>query len=400
MSIKHLEDLTYNEFRTILETEWHVSEKIDGSFFIFGKDEYGFYATKKGFQKLRKVSDWPDTCWSSDFKQAHEVAHDFYLEYIKDKINDNFQIEAEIVGSSRHNTIVYTLEENTKYLVITNSSIDCLHVDNGKAGGTYRYPLLNFNSIMEETYSPDGIDIQKAYKETQWSIIFPSQIISVFSRVYIGGVLKNYISLFESYFNNYSGILDLTYKQVYNTKLNKRPDYIEKGNWTPEVRARIKEERELVNNDFLELKLMFKRKVTKSLSQYMKTTFMPVSMIEGYVVRAGNVVFKITNKEGFTKANMYTHFLKYMLVGDPVKKKHSFLSRTKHWSQEDRLSRLEVLRQRFLKHHKKLKKNFENVSANSHVTPGSTIISYSSPDMFQRALNLFAEVRKRIIDGW
>ena len=110
---------------------------------------------------------------------------------------------------------------------------------------------------------------------------------------------------------------------------------------------------------------------------------------EGYVItlQNGNMYKILSNEKDFKKANYYSYWLKFNIVGGRRPKKPSFLRRTQNWSTEERLARLEKLRNRYIRNRNRLTRTY-----------GPYTVSYSD-DLNIRMLAMFNDTKNRIENG-
>lgn len=401
MGIKYIEDLSYEQFLEVLSLNWNVSEKIDGSFFEFGlDDDLRFFARRKIGQSCFCESDWPDEGWAESYRQAHSVA-EILVEVIRNdlRVNEPFTIGSEIVTSPRHNTILYSIGK-TKFLVIT-SLPDIEQLRNYftiSSPAQLSIPRVFFRANLEQEtyYSLDGITQHKQVRESSWCCIMARHMDQTEVQAHLSFKAKSIKSDLEYFMSKMSRIPGMTNLDTLNAKLNKRPDKIRPEDWK-HVKPLLKKERSRANY-YLERSIFeMKDYIYRKIWGFLPSTFGHSSFKEGLVGKTkSGLLFKVVSREEFSKANDFSHIVKYWLIGGRRPSRPCFLSRTKDWPLEKRLERLEVLRKRFIKHAPKLRKKFVSF----HNNPSLKMeVQYANDELYNRTLLLFATTRERLING-
>jgi hypothetical protein len=159
-----------------------------------------------------------------------------------------------------------------------------------------------------------------------------------------------------------------------------------------ELKEEIKTEKALLKESYDDILYDFIRSVFESFTrQGIGSVKSTTGLQEGFVVQADDVTFKIVNREVFPDLNLFTHRVKYWIVGGRRPARSSFLSRTKDWPKAERLARLDMLLERYLKHHTKLTKEI-------HLLRKKWSIRYDG-SLHLRTLGMFYDTRKRIENG-
>lgn len=398
MGIAHLEDLRPDEILEALDLQWTVTEKLDGSFLEFGLDEEGrFYTKRKTPEIYYSESDWPAKGWTNGFRSAHTVLELLVSELVEMGLmapGDNATVE--VLNGFQPNTLRYQLN-NGIFITKWNGIVPLSEfpIDDEYA------PFINeFQATIfqEQLVSEDGIKFISREEQQSWSVYVlgkcletfndsmfrPSELDSKAQGIRIEALHLKKLILGSSHLEGW------TNKQLLDLKLNKRPEHIPAESWpymkTLLVPARTRAMIE-VRHHLLQIKKM-------ALEFF--TTFNQSenggTQLEGIVVElASGTLFKLVDREPFTKANRFTHFVKYILVGGRRPARSCFLSRTKDWPVEKRLRRLDVLLLRYRKYRTRLTKGYV-------INGKMTRFSYTE-DLHYRVLALFADVRERIQDG-
>lgn len=102
--------------------------------------------------------------------------------------------------------------------------------------------------------------------------------------------------------------------------------------------------------------------------------------IEGLVVICDDVMFKIVDRDKFTKLNYFYHFVKYCILGRSYKSKFSLLRIWQKYPKEEQLYHLDRYRKKYLRYRNKM--NFNNHSYNDSI--------------HEKTLRMFSDTRKRI----
>jgi hypothetical protein len=201
--------------------------------------------------------------------------------------------------------------------------------------------------------------------------------------------------LMDEWLPQESKVQGFTVREVLDINLSSKHPNTGLRNWT-KLRAELKLERARLKEKMTSLAGLFKDAALNIL-QPVATNVVnhgPHSLLrEGLVVvpKHDEMPFKLVNRDEFGRLNKFTHLVKYWLAGGRRPARPSFLSRTKGWSKERRLARLDVLLARYLEHHYLLHTGYSNNGKRYHM--------YYAGELNQRTLNLFADVRKRIEDG-
>ena len=391
MGINHFEDLSVDQILSVMDLRWSVREKLDGSYFEFGLDPEGkFYSKRKGCAPCFNVKDWPESPWALSYRHAHIIVNDF-IDVLKDLGHivpgDCFKSEI-IFAHSQPNTIHYNgLKLNFGAIVITSHPSE-YHEKKNKC----LYFTSRFNG--EVVSSCDGVSVSTKKIPMKWIVdsVIPTGHMYVHSKLHRHAeVLRKEL---EGILSGPGVISGFSNRDVLDVKLNTRPSIVEKTDWA-EKKILLKAEREHLRGLILEKVLAFKDLMYRALVLDTSSCFGAGSFKEGVVVEADNgIIFKVTKRDEFSKANLFSHLVKYWLVGGRRPSRPCFVSRTKDWPVEKRLERLDVLRRRFIANKSKLTRDFD-LGTTSHFMR----ISYANVDLMNRTLLLFADLRERILNG-
>lgn len=387
MSIPHFDELTPTQIYESLNLIWSSSEKLDGSYLRAGLDQNGkFYVTRKASDQLfRSPCDWPKECWTRDYRLATLVAS-FLVEALSAEklIEPGQYLDLEVLSGRRPNSITYHYSEKfSGQLIVTGHSY---------------LPSYSFFKLFERfecrfqlvvPSSLDGLNIQWIEENHHWKVAtnFTPRYLPVLVKLRSSaGLLKVQL---KEWFDQSSRIPHFTNLEILEMNLSRKPEKAGNQNWN-ELRKEISLERKNLDHVFKGMIANFSRDAHGVLVRDFSSGVGPC-LQEGVVVSNNGIKFKFVDKEGFRALNLFTHRIKYMLIGGRRPKRSSFLSRTENWPIDKRLARLEQLRLRYLKHRTKLsyigQLNQNFVSA------------FYDFDLHYRTLNLFADTRKRILDG-
>lgn len=391
MGIVHFEDLPLSDILSVLDLHWNVTEKFDGSYLEFGLDEDGnFFTRRKGGDPCYSLSDWPERGWTNSYRLAHTVACDLALEMSNHGfLVPGMVIGAEIVHGSQPNTIPYNQHHGcTGTLIVTTwpGKIP------SELSSFLRSFLIRFTG--EIFSSPDGVRINRETTNQVWRAWMANAV----HPLYIASKLNKPAAKFRRFIDEFlvqpSIIPNMSVADCLDAKLNTRPHQISSSDWS-KVKSLLKLEREHLRKKLRAELLKFKDVVQQSLVNGISSELGPGSYKEGIVVRTEQgILFKVTARREFTRANTFSHIVKYWLVGGRRPARPCFLSRTKDWTLEKRLERLEVLRRRFMRHYPKLNRRFKIAGWHTYMS-----ISYADKELYNRTLMLFADVRERIQNG-
>lgn len=387
VSIPHYEDLSAKEILESLDLKWWASEKLDGSFLEAGLDQWGhFYTSRKGGERMYHASDWPKECWATTYRIAHDVASMLVEALYKEgAIAAGQHFGAEIIEGNRPNTVTYTLPDKTNgLLVLTTVSY--------QVSTTFYSVVENFVAHLrpDVIVSFDGKTISRGEVNQTWKVRVNTQ----YSRELIAARLtpsaQKVRTVLEMWLPQESKVQGFTIMEVLDISLAKKHPNCGDRNWN-DLRKELKREREELREVFTSLVLLFKEIAYKVLVFEMPSVVGAGSQKEGVVVTTPNGMFKIVDRPSFSSRNLFVHRIKYMLVGGRRPARSSFLSRTKHWTTDAKLARIDVLLKRYQDWHVMLR---NSVRYNGHESHDS----YSG-SLHQRMLNLFADTRKRIENG-
>lgn len=400
--MKHLCDLSISDIREVFACdEWTVSEKLDGSYMRAGIDDQGrYYTLRKSNARYYSVDDWPDLAWTNSFRSAH-VAMQEIVEtlYKQNHMQGEFYLDMEIINGTLPNSIKYSLYRADSIYVM-DSNVE----DLGELVGFNSKP---FNQFVNSTaisdvlvaakfwYSTDGYELKARMNDrTTWNVRRLYPIIFEVSKIRSTRP-RDLIAWFDSPLE-FRGT-SITNADALELKLNKRPASVSEADWKANRLVILDEIRALRGAKQAEFERMcnhMSRLVQhKFLSNRQATFTRDDQIIEGVVVKAkitkGEVMFKMVDKEYFSKVNRFTHIVRYWLQGGRRPERPSFLSRTAHWPVEARLARLNQLRKRYIQHESDL------VFHNNR----GVVLSYRQWDLHERTITLFAEIRERLLNG-
>lgn len=384
MGIKHIEDLTYNEFINAIGFAWKATEKVDGSSVEFGFDDKLQYYLEYGKQRYYSVDEIPDEAWATTYKLAFLVGQ-LVLTRVKEhySVGTNFYVRAELVFSHRPNTIYYAIpdtiiilsagrkgsEEKTSLEIFSNIT----DINNGIA--------ISYNGLI----SRDGKTVETELMgttvhiavNTDYNII--SKMLHPRRCVFHGRIYDWLLSK--------SSVEGFTVGDIIRWPMNRRPPNIPSDQWSLEK----KEFQEVRDSYRAELDIL-RMKLKEEIIEIMETVGSTYSarFMEGIVVNTDSP-FKVVDKKNFTRINLYLHRMKYLLLGSAFYKKKGLLQIYKDHPKEVKLRQMDRLLNWYLRHHTKMLK-YEVIGSSG------TIFGYMD-QVHQRTLNMFADTRKRIEDG-
>lgn len=363
MGIQHFDDLTPTQFLEAIATMDQFSSKFDGSFLAFGIDLQGrFFTQRKSGQCYYDISEWPEEGWANGFRQAHMVL-DAFMDYHQ-------KMNAAGRGSLATCEVINGHQPN----VVEHHSSNTIWIHPGS-----NFEFGNFHvDIAAKVLIPDSAaHIHKVIQPYKW---------------WIRGISQNDIKKYK--FDSYdlvkdvkfwleapSSVLPYSKRRIIEFNLNTKPAGLTSKAWK-NIKFLIKEERSKLREEFQTKLLNIKKKWMLNISNLSYRTS------EGVVVTGTSALtFKLVNREWFAEANRFVHWVKYALVGGRRPPRPSFDSRTKDWPIEKKLKRLEILRQRYLKHRHLLKKKING-----------QVYEYDS-ELHERTLLLFHDLKERIKNG-
>lgn len=388
--IPHFEDMSVDDIYASLDLNWEVSEKIDGSYLEAGLDLQGqFYTKRKGGQPAYDLDDWPNECWSQSYRIAHLVAADVIETLVFEKlINPGQMVGFEVVSCRRPNTILYNLPRKSQNILaamyITHTTCD--------VNDRFKNVFVDFisNVKLDILVSSDGKTIETITYSGRWLVEHHHTWDRDLVRYRMDQSAETTRKILDGWLPMASGVPGFTIEEVLKVNLSKKHPNAGDRNWN-DLRKELAIERNKQRETFNNIILLFKDLVYQILVNDLPSTLGTGSLKEGIVVKTPRGLFKVVHRPSFSKANAFTHWVKYALVGGRRPARPCFLSRTKDWPKEKRLARLEVLLRRYLF-------NQHRLHFNNHSNGVNTVIYYIG-DLDDRMLNLFADTRKRIEDG-
>lgn len=386
MSIPHLEDLNIEQIIEILELNWTASEKLDGSFVNIGLTEEGeFYTQRKGAPVCFRLEDWPAECWASTYREVHQIAADLIDLFLEEDIiepGDSFG--AEIIDRMVTNTIKYRISNPQLAITTFSSTIVEQKIRD------FTCNILKLNNSRWALYSHNGVSVSTSTRHNLWNIApvpsIPNDLVKsklVWIASHIRGTLIDLL-------NQNSAVPGLLVKDCLLLPLNRRPNQVSETEWY------------VVKEEVGKLRPIYQEVVDSLIASFKDVAFRGLvgdfgsclngRFTEGLVgVTRTGLVFKITERKEFARANRFSHIVKYWLVGGRRPARPSFLSRTKDWPAKKRLHRLSALLDRYQKHASELNGYFELNSNTMHLN--------HYEHLHGRNLALFADTRKRIENG-
>lgn len=387
VSIPHYEDLSAQAIRDSLDLMWWPSEKLDGSYLLFGLDDDGlFFSQRKGGEPCHTVDDWPEECWASTYRIGHTVGAMVVEALVKEGLIEPGQnIGSEIIQGALPNTVPYVLPKNYQGILVITAM-------NFAPGEEFHKVFASFrcNFPMRVRRSPDGITQEVLQEPQEWLVKINPQ----FSRQYVVARLSSYAdnlkTVLDHWFPKESKVPGFSVIEVLDISLSKKHTNCGDRNWN-DLKKDLSKERAELKEVLRSLVLMFKDTVYRVLVLEQSSCIGAGSFKEGVVVNSDQGLFKILDRDDFHAANRFTHIVKYWLVGGRRPARPSFLSRTKDWPKEKRLARLDQLLDRYCR-------NRYGMHYRLQVGGRTEMITYSG-QLHQRTLNMFSDTRKRIEDG-
>ena len=387
VSIPHYEDLSAKEIYDSLDLMWWASEKLDGSYLLFGLDDQGsFYSQRKGGKPCYSLDDWPDELWANTYRIGHTLSN-MLVESLLDEglIQAGQSIGAEILHGRLPNTVPYIFPDDSDgYLIVTNTSFD--------ASPDFFSTLEKFNAFWLErsTYANERCVVDDFPFLHSWKIRVNRQIPRELAQARLMLHATKFKKVLNHWFPQESKIQGFSILEVLDINLASKHPNCGDRNWN-ELRKDLAVERDELREVFTSLVLLFKDIAYRVLVLEQPSSVGPGSFKEGVVVKTNNGIFKIVDRDAFAEANRFTHIVKYWIVGGRRPARPSFLSRTKDWPKEKRLARLEVLKDRYIASHYTMHYTLE-------VGGREMLLSYSG-ELHTRTLNMFHDTKKRIENG-
>lgn len=386
MGIPHFEDLALHDILDALDLRWTTNEKMDGSWMEFGLDDDGrYFSRRKGGPKCYSINDWPAEGWTNAFRVGHQACEEI-TEFLQERyvMAPGTRITCEVLFGDRPNTIPYA---NTASIAIISWSFS-------KDLTVLQFTLNDFRtSLTHDIYHTyDGRTKHLKRLALDWKVLVLEDLPAAWTWARMkthADMLKGKVLQFK---NEIAGETTLSRGDLIKMPLNRRPGFVFPDKW-PAVKEAIKETRAMWQRDIVPELVIFKDMTMRSLlMDHVAFALRGSQYSEGLVVTTWkHNTFKMVDREGFTGANKFAHWVKYNIAGGRRPKRPSFLSRTADWPIEKRLARLDVLRERYLRHHGKLNKYFRN-------TYKLMPVEYQN-ELHERTKLLFVDVRERIING-
>jgi hypothetical protein len=413
--MKHFYELPIQDIIDLFSRPWYLSEKFDGSFIRAGLDDDGkFYTERKGhYTRCYTDSDWPDLPWTNAFKGAHLALASFF-DYLVDETSSTDSsscamkagsyLDCEIIWQSMPNSMLYDDFLRNDIIIFASSPDIILSRLIAQEDGHQVFDIHGAKKSFIDVAvnrdiwkSIDGSSMQKARIFERWNISFSQQIS--FDPKYLLGI-DQHIGIIKWLTSSipFMGTL-ISRQDILKLKLNRRPDFINEDEYKKNkirINKKISIQRDLIKAELIQRSNLISRLVKHCFIKTHYWTTRALNSCEGIVVysppRNPNekaIIFKFVDKELFAPLNLFTHIVRYWLQGGRRPERPSFMSRTQDWPLEQRLARLEVLRQRYVSHKEKIKLSNRFFELNYR----------QCEELDQRTLLLFAELKQRIKNG-
>lgn len=387
VSIPHYEDLSAQAIYDSLNLSWRASEKLDGSYILFGLDDDGrYFSRRKGGSPCYVLDDWPDECWTATYRSGHTIGSMVIEALVKENlISWGQNIGAEILHGELPNSTPYIYAKASHGIVfITNMNF----APNAEFSKFFSSFHCRFQACFNT--SPDGIKSEIKEEDQKWIVAINPLISHLQIQARLSSHARSFKKILDHWFPKTSNIPGFSVLEVLDINLSKKHVNCGSRNWNT-LKKELAKERNALKEVFLSMVLMFKDIAYRVLVLEQPSSIGAGSFKEGVVVSSDQGLFKIVDHETFRAANRFTHIIKYWIVGGRRPARPSFLSRTKHWPKEQRLARLDVL----LKRYHRYRLNMPHFL----VVGGRTNLLMYSGQLHERTLNMFSDTRKRIEDG-
>lgn len=315
-SIPHVEDLNALKLSDFITNPkaYQIQEKIDGTALRFGIDLGELYTSRGGKgsdEKIFDPADWGTSGAANVYRSAHN-ALEANEQSIKKILNDGDEIDLEILYGDQPNVIIYG-KDNLSYIVFLRDVHD---QDQSKVSALAKNLAGITTTVQHKELTTDsGTDLKEVNKQINYGFLEaplknedPSQ-------------LQSFKDL-EAFFNDKSGIKELTNKEVITAKDDQKQQ---------QINARVKDINRIVTEQYMAplkqdlLKLLVTGKVStlcnveKSKQQHAYTGIEGVVMFNPKNMNA----FKVVDRDTFTEVNKFYHRTRdeirgQVLTTDPV----------------------------------------------------------------------------------
>lgn len=247
--IPHIEDLPITRFLEIVEnlSDYHVSEKVDGSNLHFGIDENGFYTSREKFggKRIYNHNDYPVKFSTSYMRSAHKALEQILPSLKQHGFTEGSEIEAEVLYGPLPNVVPYNTEHNKIVFLRSFDENLCIHNLASKLNE-------RISVYSENPYTVDGRDIHILEQTDVW--LFKSVPKDHAGRALAGPFdLSDAIEALKSKLSEESKVAPFTVSDLVTMPLNKKPQVDFDGTWL-EVKEEAKTAREQIAEHVMEVK--------------------------------------------------------------------------------------------------------------------------------------------------
>jgi hypothetical protein len=279
--VKHFEDLSAKDILeyTTDPSSFLVTEKLDGSNIIVGRDITGVYTRRHNKTKYYAVEDY-ETSFFTNYQKATLAAVIDCKDYIESVIALNEEVAAEVIVSLQPNVVIYHRNVDTVSIVLFKTYHATTNHNYGNTGN------VEYQAVVADSYTESNLHVLDLKY-----VITP---INKFETQLPAASIET-ITVFLQTKQNVSGV-ELMVHEIIDWSLNKRHPAEFNQPWK-DVKPQFKQLRAKYRIILKDFKCrMFPS--DKNL-QHIQT------FIEGYVCTNGKVEFKLVHQDAYLAAKNF-----------------------------------------------------------------------------------------------
>lgn len=294
----HIEDLPLQEFVAVVGelNKLPATEKLDGSALILGRDDQGIYTARDDARRFYSEQDYPLIAPYNGFRSAAEAVSQV-ADVLEQVLEVGDTMNVEILYGDQPNAIQYGKDDKS-YLILLSGKVQAV------------YQVLKGREIpvkVKNLTTTDGLELTETTVDTVWEFSHPQAVD-------MSGVpmaeLTQLTDKLNTFLNAASPLPDLTNGDILSRPLTKVPK-----DQRPAVKLARDEITTLVNQDYrIPVKRVLNDFVDNLPGNFGKGDGTDNSM-EGVVVKRGDQLIKIVDKDAFTTLNIFNHSMRNSLSG-------------------------------------------------------------------------------------
>lgn len=294
----HIEDLPLQEFVAAVGelNKLPATEKLDGSALMMGRDSQGIYTARDDSRRFYSEKDYPVIAPYNGFRSAMDAITKV-SDVLEGILEDGDVLTMEILYGDQPNAIQYGRDDKS-YLILLSGKVNEV------------YGALKGRDIpvrVKNLTTSDGITLEETQVDTVWEFSHPQAVD-------MSGVpmakLTQLTEKLDGFLSQESPIPDMSNGDILSRPLTKVPK-----EQRPAVKLARDEITTVVNQEYrIPVKRILNEFVDNLPGNFGKDDGTDNSM-EGVVVKRGDQLIKIVDKDEFTTINIFNHSMRNSLSG-------------------------------------------------------------------------------------